>query len=186
MSRTCTSWPSSAKQAAVTRPTQPAPITPMGSRAFMRRMTLQGLRGAGDVDHLPGRERLQQRVGHPVDRVLLPPCHQPQAVAVVEQLELAVAVLLRRGGVVEDRRMHPGRSLEAVVLAHEVPADDVAEARVAAALRPADLVRARRVDAEARARQRAGRVEDPYPADAVRDLQSLRPAGGCDVEHLRT
>ena len=31
MSRAHTSWPSSAKQAAVTRPTQPTPITPMGS-----------------------------------------------------------------------------------------------------------------------------------------------------------
>ena len=31
MSRAHTSWPSSAKQAAVTRPTQPTPITPIGS-----------------------------------------------------------------------------------------------------------------------------------------------------------
>ncbi len=31
MSRAQTSWPSSAKQAAVTRPTQPTPMTPMGS-----------------------------------------------------------------------------------------------------------------------------------------------------------
>ena len=32
MSRATTGWPSSAKQAAVTRPTQPTPITPTGSR----------------------------------------------------------------------------------------------------------------------------------------------------------
>ena len=31
MSRATTGWPSSAKQAAVTRPTQPTPITPIGS-----------------------------------------------------------------------------------------------------------------------------------------------------------
>ena len=31
MSRAKTGWPSSAKQAAVTRPTQPTPITPIGS-----------------------------------------------------------------------------------------------------------------------------------------------------------
>ena len=31
MSRAQTSWPSSAKQAAVTRPTQPTPMTPIGS-----------------------------------------------------------------------------------------------------------------------------------------------------------
>jgi hypothetical protein len=30
MSRAITGWPSSAKQAAVTRPTQPTPITPTG------------------------------------------------------------------------------------------------------------------------------------------------------------
>src|SRR6476646_9589738 len=95
MSRTCTSCPSSAKQAAVTRPTQPAPITPMGSRAFMRRMTLQGLGRAGDADHLPRTERLQQRVGHPVHRVLLPPGDQAKPVAVEEQLELAVPVAAR-------------------------------------------------------------------------------------------
>ena len=33
ISRTTTLWPSSAKQAAVTRPTQPAPTTPIGSRS---------------------------------------------------------------------------------------------------------------------------------------------------------
>ena len=35
MSRAHTSWPSSAKQAAVTRPTQPTPITPIGSRSAL-------------------------------------------------------------------------------------------------------------------------------------------------------
>src|SRR4051794_40811039 len=117
MSRTWTSWPSSAKQAAVTSPTQPAPITPMGSRAFMRRLTLQGLGGAGDVDHLPRGERLEQRVRDPVDGVLVAPCHQPQTVAVVEQLQLAVPVFVHLGRVVEDRRVHPGGALDAVVLA---------------------------------------------------------------------
>src|SRR3954447_24915365 len=107
MSRTWTSWPSSAKQAAVTRPTQPAPITPMGSRAFMRRMTLQRLGGAGDVDHLPRGERLEQRVGDPVDRILLAPRHQAHAVAVVEELELAAADLARLVGRLEDRSVGP-------------------------------------------------------------------------------
>ncbi len=35
MSRATTWWPSSAKQAAVTRPTQPTPITPTGSRCSL-------------------------------------------------------------------------------------------------------------------------------------------------------
>ena len=35
MSRAHTSWPSSARQAAVTRPTQPTPMTPIGSRSAM-------------------------------------------------------------------------------------------------------------------------------------------------------
>src|SRR3954468_22373754 len=147
MSRTCTSWPSSAKQAAVTRPTQPAPITPMGSRAVMRRMTLQGLGGAGDVDHLPLGERLEQRVGDPVHRVLLAPRHQAHAVAVVEELELAAAHLPRLVRRLDDRRVGPGRALEAVILADQAVLDDVAEARPAAPPRAADLVGARRVDA---------------------------------------
>ncbi len=36
MSRAHTSWPSSAKQAAVTRPTQPTPMTPIGSLSGMK------------------------------------------------------------------------------------------------------------------------------------------------------
>ena len=35
MSRAITGWPSSAKQAAVTSPTQPTPITPIGSRSAL-------------------------------------------------------------------------------------------------------------------------------------------------------
>src|ERR671914_2081690 len=37
MSRAQTSWPSSAKQAAVTRPTQPTPMTPIGSFSALMR-----------------------------------------------------------------------------------------------------------------------------------------------------
>src|SRR5262245_26075774 len=75
MSRAKTRWPSSAKQAAVTSPTQPTPITPIGSRSATRgRLPLawgylrhQHLGRGGDPDHLVVAERLQEVVGDPVD-----------------------------------------------------------------------------------------------------------------------
>src|SRR5438094_3104800 len=94
MSRQWTSWPSSAKQAAVTRPTQPAPMTPIGSRSGMARerseALAEGLGGAGDRQHLGRAERLRQRVGDPVDGAVRLPRDQLGARAVaVEAVGLA-------------------------------------------------------------------------------------------------
>src|SRR3954447_19235433 len=129
MSRTYTSWPSSAKQAAVTRPTHPAPMTPMGSReSFIRRGRLrQRVQAEGslaerlavprDREHVVLRDRLQQRVRDTVARVLRLPRDEPDALAVLEDHELPPVVVhdLRRA--LEDRLVLPARALQAVVLA---------------------------------------------------------------------
>src|SRR3954447_21821495 len=92
-SRTQTSWPRSAKQAAVTRPTQPAPMTPIGSRSVMRRENLapENLGGSRYREHLLLRQRLQQRVRDPVDALPGPPRDESHSVAVVVEVELALA-----------------------------------------------------------------------------------------------
>ena len=102
MSRAQTSWPSSAKQAAVTRPTQPTPMTPIGSRsrscgAEATREASRAPRRARDGQHLLLGQRLQQRVRDPVDGLGRAPRDQPQAVAVEVQLVLAPADLARLG-----------------------------------------------------------------------------------------
>src|SRR2546421_10910839 len=95
MSTQNTSLPSSAKPAAVTRPTYPVPMTAMGSRwVLMLRAeassgTLPGpdpAQGAGDGEHLRVLERLQEGVGDPVHRSGRAPGDQPQAAPVEEQL----------------------------------------------------------------------------------------------------
>src|SRR3954454_13080055 len=145
MSRTYTSWPSSAKQAPVTRPTQPAPMTPMGSReSFIRRGSLRhessksprrGFRAeltlvqrerlperlavSPGSEHVVLRDRLQQRVRDPVARVLRLPRDEPHALAVLVDHELPPVVVhdLRRA--LEDRRVAPPRCLPGVNLPHE-------------------------------------------------------------------
>src|SRR5919112_3097935 len=98
MSRAHTSCPSSAKQAAVTRPTQPTPMTPIGSfTSATRPSRLQRPHRAGDGKHLLLVQGEQQRVRDPVDRVVGPPGDQPQAVSVVGQLVGALADLARLG-----------------------------------------------------------------------------------------
>src|SRR3954470_13519985 len=95
MSRTYTSWPSSAKQAAVTRPTQPAPMTPMGSRdSFIRRVRLaERLARPRDSEHVVLRDRLKQRVRDPVARVLRLPRDEAHPLAVLVDLELPAVVV---------------------------------------------------------------------------------------------
>src|SRR3982751_2042239 len=98
MSRAQTSCPSSAKQAAVTRPTQPTPMTPIGSFSGIEGEEATGgrlelPRGAGYGQHLPLRERLEQRVGDPVDGLARAPGHEAEPVAVVVELVLAAADL---------------------------------------------------------------------------------------------
>src|SRR5215204_2200657 len=89
MSRAQTSWPNSAKQAAVTRPTQPTPMTPIGSLSMTAAGYLAAAtRRARDGHHLLLRERLEQRVRDPVGRLGRAPGHEPQPVAREVQLVL--------------------------------------------------------------------------------------------------
>src|SRR5215217_5682782 len=111
-------------------------MTPIGSRsgASMERFTLAGARrasflaeaaqGGRDGDHLPAAEGLGEGVGDPVDRAPRPPRDEPQAPAVVMQLELAPVDAARLRGIFEDRRLAPGRALDAVVLADDTLRDD--------------------------------------------------------------
>ena len=84
----------------------------------------QSLQRGGDADHLARTQRLGERVGHPVDRALGPPGDEPQAAPVVVELELAAVDLAGLRRVVEDRRLAPGRALDAVVLADDALGDD--------------------------------------------------------------
>ena len=71
---------------------------------------------------------------------------QPEPVAGEEELELAAADLPRLGRAVEDRRVLPGRALDAVVLAEGVRAPHHhAERAVALPVRAHQLVHARRL-----------------------------------------
>src|SRR5437764_14370876 len=134
MSTHQTSLPSSAKPAAVTRPTYPVPMTAMGSRSEAMRAD-EGTRGGPrtdpcrgsasgsgqrgrDIQHLLVAEIEAERVRDPVDGLGGAPGDQPQLATVEVQLEpLAanVADFRRRG---EDRRALPGRALDAVERAH--------------------------------------------------------------------
>src|ERR671920_1670237 len=108
MSRAQTWWPSSAKQAAVTRPTQPTPMTPIGSFVSATRPSrLQSAHGAGDGKHLLLVQGEQEGVRDPVDGPRRAPRDQAQAVAVVGQLVGAPADLAGLGDPLEDRRGPP-------------------------------------------------------------------------------
>src|SRR5712691_7916176 len=117
MSTQKTSFPSSANPAAVTRPTYPVPITPIGSRAaLMSRGNLLTESGErpGDGDHLLVAQRLKQRVRDPIHGAGGLPRDQAQPAAVVVELELAADHLHLVVGAVEDRRVHPVGALDAV------------------------------------------------------------------------
>src|SRR4051812_25903452 len=113
MSTATTGWPISAKQAALTRPTQPTPMTPIAglSLAFtMRKLLLFVFAQRGrDREHLALVERLQQGVVDPVGALVRLEADQPQAVAVVEELVLPAVDRPRLAGVRQDRRVDPVR-----------------------------------------------------------------------------
>src|SRR5215208_6564123 len=119
MSRTWTWWPSSEKQAAVTRPTQPAPMTPIGWRSGMTGEATHGVQPwsseslgrARDFQHLLLGQRLEQRVRHPVHRLRRSPGHEPHPVAVHVDVVLAAPDLLGLVCALEDRRVLPLRAL---------------------------------------------------------------------------
>src|SRR5690242_20398035 len=64
-----TSWPSSAKHAPVTRPTQPAPTMPIFTIRRMLLRSLHRLEPLRDREHRLVRERVEQRVHDPVARL---------------------------------------------------------------------------------------------------------------------
>src|SRR4051812_6694924 len=110
-------------------------MTPMGSRSGMRRGRLSGCRsrpGSGpdaaqrprDAQHLLVAEALRQGVGDPVDGVWRLPGDDAQGATVVEELVVAAAHAPLLVGVVEDRRRHPRRALDAVELAEAGCLDD--------------------------------------------------------------
>src|SRR3954471_22798987 len=113
ISRTTTRCPSSAKQAAVTRPTQPAPTTPIGCFSLMLasqelsrgslgpRELAEALR---DLQHVGVRNRLDVGIGEPEGALVSLPSDHPQAVPVVVELVVAIPDRLLVGRVVEDRR----------------------------------------------------------------------------------
>src|SRR4051794_36899280 len=181
MSRAKTSWPSSAKQAAVTRPTQPTPMTPMGSRSLMRRASLQRPRRLGDLEHLLLRERLEQRIRDPVGRLRRAPGDDAHAIPVEEELVLPSTALhgLRRR--LEDGGFLPGGGLEPVELADPAAADDHAVGAIAVAVAALDRVDGGRALVE-RALGALDRVEDRVAHAAGRDnLEGLVLARGLGV-----
>src|SRR3954451_19587377 len=125
ISRTTTRWPSSAKQVAVTRPTQPAPSTPIGSFS----LTLRSLRcpvgslrprklpeALSNLQHVFVRNGFDEGVRDPEGPAVGLPGNHPQAVAVVEQFVRAPPDRLFVACTVENRRVLPERGLEDVVV----------------------------------------------------------------------
>src|SRR5690606_9541278 len=115
MSIATTSWPRSAKQVAVTRPTQPTPITPMASRFSVMSLSVQLSRARGDREHLLLGERVGERIDHPVRAALGLPADQSQTVAIVEEQVLATVDPPPLARVAEDRRVDPVDAADAVV-----------------------------------------------------------------------
>src|SRR5215212_5257230 len=102
-------------------------MTPMGSRSLlMRRSRLlaEPPQRGGDRDQLLGvhgaRERVVDVVGAPSGL----PGDEPDAAAVVVDVELAAVDRARVVRAVEDRRLAPLHPLDAVVLARDAEADD--------------------------------------------------------------
>src|SRR6187397_1192221 len=110
-SRTTTGWPRSAKQAAVTRPTQPAPKIPSGSfpGIAVTLLRAQGLQPLGDGEHRLVRHAVEERVRHPVRGAVLGERDHVELGAVVEELVVAAADRPRERRPGEDRRVLPRR-----------------------------------------------------------------------------
>src|SRR5438034_8583462 len=119
MSRTTTSCPSSAKQPPVTSPTQPAPKIPTVRVSVMparRSLPTEWSEPLRDREHRLVRERVEDRVRHPVGRaVLLQHDHVQVRAGVVEVVRPAADPMLEAGAV-EDRRVVPVGLLDPPVL----------------------------------------------------------------------
>src|ERR1044072_4109418 len=99
----------------------------MRRRRLLADLAAESRERAGDREHLVVRESLLERVLHPVAGYRRAPRHRAQALAVVEQLQLLAVDRARvRGRVAQDRRIGPGRALDAVVVAVLAIGDDEA------------------------------------------------------------
>src|SRR5204863_3750832 len=173
-SRTTTSWPRSAKQAAVTRPTQPAPKIPSGSRSAISadNLLVERSQTLRDREHGLVRERIEQRVHHPVARPAGPQDDHVEVRAVVVEVVLAALDHLAEVLVRERGRVVPVALLDAPVLVRAV------QEREAHRLRAVELV-----DTERHLGAEHGR-----PVEHRRDLEweTELPGGGLpdDGQHV--
>src|SRR6266480_3015299 len=118
MSRMMTWWPSSAKQAPVTRPTQPAPNTPIAGFSLLTRRSLagHGPEALCDRQHRLVRERVQQGVYNPVAGAARAKHHHVQVAAGVVEVVAPAADPLRETLVQERGRAEPVGLLDPPVL----------------------------------------------------------------------
>src|SRR5262249_15927871 len=118
MSRATTRWPSSAKQAAVTSPTQPTPISPIGSLSaalFMARLHPLFPLLVRDLDLPPGRDAdplvigqgAQEAVRHPVGVVAPMPGDHLYPIAVEQDVVFAAVDRFGQARFADDRRVGP-------------------------------------------------------------------------------
>src|SRR5436190_7289741 len=123
MSRMITSCPSSAKHAPVTRPTQPAPNTPIAgfSRLTRRSLARHGPEPARDRQHRLVRERVQQRVHDPVAGATGAEHDHVQVAAAVVEVVTPAAHPLREALVQERGCAEPVALLDPPVLVRPGP-----------------------------------------------------------------
>src|SRR5256886_4975726 len=118
MSRMITGWPSSARQATVTRAAQPAPKMPIAGFSLLTRRSLAGHRpeATRDCQHRLVRERVQQRVHDPVAGALGAQHDHVQVAAGVVEVEASLADPLREALVQQRGRAKPVALLDPPVL----------------------------------------------------------------------
>src|SRR5204862_7094754 len=118
MSRMITLCPSSAKHAPVTRPTQPAPNTPIAgfSRLTRRSLAGHGPKPARDRQHRLVQERVQQRVHDPVAGAACAEHHHVQVAAAVVEVVAPAVHPLREALVQEGGSPEPVAFLDSPVL----------------------------------------------------------------------
>src|SRR3954468_7803538 len=108
-SRITTSWPRSAKQAPVTRPTYPAPNMPIVATGA--RLLGDGLQPAGDREHRLVRQLVPQGVHDPVARSVRPVDDHVDVPARRVDVEAAPGLLVEvlAGRPAQDRCLRPVR-----------------------------------------------------------------------------
>src|SRR5688500_20344298 len=117
MSRATTGWPSSAKKAAVTSPTQPAPTTPSGSLSIAGSLIMPArLQALRDREHRLVGEAVEKSVDDPVGAAVLFERVHVQVRPVDEKPVFASLDRLRVARPVEGRFVCPIRLLDVPIL----------------------------------------------------------------------